>query len=129
MREQMLTENEVKVQEALKQFEGDKAAIKERAREQMVQERNREIQAIIEKLGDETHDTQKQLVQQYEAKVTDLDKRAAKDLAAERVKTQQAEHRLHMERDERIVVDENLRVLTRRVQDLERELTESRDEK
>ena len=42
-----------------------------------MQERNREIQAIIEKLGDETHDTQKQLVQQYEAKVADLDKKAA----------------------------------------------------
>ena len=122
-----MTENEVKIQEALRQFEGDKATIKERAREQMVQERNREIQAIIEKLGDETHDTQKLLVQQYEAKVAELDKRAAKDLAEERVKTQQAAHRLHLERDERIVVDENLRVLTRRVQDLEQELTDGRE--
>ena len=33
MREQMLTENEVKIQEALSQFENDKAQIKERARE------------------------------------------------------------------------------------------------
>jgi hypothetical protein len=29
----------------------------------MVRERNREIEAIINKLGDETHDTQKQLMQ------------------------------------------------------------------
>ena len=28
----------------------------------MVRERNREIEAIINKLGDETHDTQKQLL-------------------------------------------------------------------
>ena len=35
----------------------------------MVRERNREIEAIIEKLGDETHTTQKQLLQQYEKKV------------------------------------------------------------
>jgi hypothetical protein len=28
-------------------------------REEMVRERNREIEAIINKLGDETHDTQK----------------------------------------------------------------------
>jgi hypothetical protein len=30
-----------------------------RLREEAVKERNREIAAIIEKLGDETHDTQK----------------------------------------------------------------------
>jgi hypothetical protein len=29
----------------------------------MVRERNKEIEAIINKLGDETHDTQKQLMQ------------------------------------------------------------------
>lgn len=34
----------------------------------MVRERNREIEAIIEKLGDETHSTQKQLMSQYEKK-------------------------------------------------------------
>ena len=38
-------------------------------KEDMVRERNREIEAIIEKLGDETHTTQKQLLQQYEKKV------------------------------------------------------------
>jgi hypothetical protein len=32
-------------------------------KEDMVRERNREIEAIIEKLGDETHTTQKQLLQ------------------------------------------------------------------
>jgi len=31
-------------------------------KEDMVRERNREIEAIIEKLGDETHLTQKQLM-------------------------------------------------------------------
>jgi hypothetical protein len=35
----------------------------------MVNERNREIEAIIEKLGDETHSTQKQLKQSYEHKL------------------------------------------------------------
>jgi len=41
-------------------------------KEDMVRERNREIEAIIEKLGDETHTTQKQLLQQYEKKVEAL---------------------------------------------------------
>jgi hypothetical protein len=31
-------------------------------KQDMVRERNREIEAIIEKLGDETHSTQKQLM-------------------------------------------------------------------
>ena len=39
----------------------------------MVRERNREIEAIINKLGDETHDTQKQLLTQYERKVRDVE--------------------------------------------------------
>ena len=39
----------------------------------MVKERNREIESIINKLGDETHDTQKQLMTQYESKVTAVD--------------------------------------------------------
>ena len=52
----------------------------------MVKERNREIEAIIEKLGDETHDTQKQLMQQYERKVAELDKKSAREMAEQKVK-------------------------------------------
>lgn len=36
--------------------------VQRQMRENMIIERNREIEAIIEKLGDETHSTQKQLV-------------------------------------------------------------------
>ena len=39
----------------------------------MIRERNREIEAIINKLGDETHDTQKSLLTQYERKVRDVE--------------------------------------------------------
>jgi len=39
----------------------------------MVRDRNREIEAIINKLGDETHDTQKQLLTQYERKIKDIE--------------------------------------------------------
>ena len=42
-------------------------------KEEMVRERNREIEAIINKLGDETHDTQKQLMQQYEKKMKEVE--------------------------------------------------------
>lgn len=38
----------------------------------MIRERNREIEAIIDKLGDETHSTQKTLMAQYELKVSQL---------------------------------------------------------
>lgn len=33
--------------------------IQRKMRDEMVRERNREVEAIINKLGDETHDTQK----------------------------------------------------------------------
>jgi len=41
----------------------------------MVRERNREIEAIIEKLGDETHSTQKTLMCQYESKVSKIEEK------------------------------------------------------
>jgi len=36
--------------------------VQRKIREDMVKERNKEIEAIIEKLGDETHSTQKQIM-------------------------------------------------------------------
>ena len=44
-------------------------------KESMVKERNREIEAIIEKLGDETHQTQKQNVVQYENKLKEMEQK------------------------------------------------------
>ena len=95
----------------------------------MVKERNREIEQIIEKLGDETHDTQKQLVQQYEAKVDEVNKKAAQDLAEERVRAENLARKLKHEQDQKNFVDENMKVLTRRVADLEDELNEASQKK
>lgn len=49
-------------------------------KEDMVNERNREIEAIIEKLGDETHATQKQLMQSYERKVDSMQEKHETEL-------------------------------------------------
>jgi vacuolar-type H+-ATPase subunit E/Vma4 len=54
-----------------RKFDEQKQEFQRKLREEMVRERNREIEAIINKLGDETHDTQKQLMQQYERKMKD----------------------------------------------------------
>lgn len=56
----------------LKQVQDQHIEIQRKMKEDMVRERNREIEAIIEKLSDETHTTQKQLLQQYEKKVETL---------------------------------------------------------
>jgi len=56
-----------------RKLDEQKEEFQKRLREEMIRERNREIEAIINKLGDETHDTQKQLMQQYERKVKDTD--------------------------------------------------------
>ena len=56
-----------------KKIDEQKADFQKRLREEMIKERNREIEAIINKLGDETHDTQKQLLTQYERKVRDVE--------------------------------------------------------
>ena len=56
-------------------MEEQKQEYQKKIREEMVRERNKEIEAIINKLGDETHDTQKQLMQQYERKVQDVEQK------------------------------------------------------
>ncbi len=53
----------------------DNAELVKKIREDMVRERNREIEAIINKLGDETHDTQKQIMNQYERKLKETEQR------------------------------------------------------
>ena len=113
---------QAKMDAILKKFHDEKDEIRDKAREQMVKERNREIEAIIEKLGDETHDTQKQLMQQYEKKVAELDKKSAHELAEERVRYNELMDKYRGYQDEKSVLTENIRVLTSRVHDMEREM-------
>lgn len=54
----------------LKRAQDQHIETQRKIREEMIRERNREIEAIIEKLGDETHSTQKTLMAQYEQKVS-----------------------------------------------------------
>ncbi len=49
-------------------------------REQMVKERNREIEAIINKLGDETLDTKKQMHDHYEKKVKEVEAKGKSEI-------------------------------------------------
>jgi len=42
-------------------------------RDEAIKERNREIAAIIERLGDETHDAQKLIVLQNEKKIREVE--------------------------------------------------------
>lgn len=88
----------------------------------MVRERNREIEAIINKLGDETHDTQKQLLTQYERKVKDVEAKWKAEVDEYKVVVQQWKDKVNSEEDSRLMLDENLRVLSRRINDLESEL-------
>jgi hypothetical protein len=44
-------------------------------REEMVRERNKEIEAVINKLGDETHDTQRSMMLQYDRKCKEIEQR------------------------------------------------------
>lgn len=63
-----------------RKMDDQKEEFQRRLREEMIRERNREIEAIINKLGDETHDTQKQLMQQYERKVKDTESKYKTEL-------------------------------------------------
>ena len=66
----MIEQEELK-SDLLKKAQDQHIETQRKIREEMVRERNKEIEAIIEKLGDETHSTQKTLMAQYEKKVAD----------------------------------------------------------
>ncbi len=93
----------------------------------MVRERNREIEAIINKLGDETHDTQKQLMQQYERKVQDTESKWRQEVEENKKVIQQWKDKFKAESDNRMVLDENLRILSRRINDLELDIEDKKE--
>ena len=93
----------------------------------MVRERNREIEAIINKLGDETHDTQKQLMQQYERKVQDTESKWRQEVEENNKVIQQWKDKFKAESDNRMVLDENLRILSRRINDLELDIEDKKE--
>lgn len=70
-----MIEHEELKSEILKTAQDGHIEAQRRIREEMIRERNKEIEAIIEKLGDETHSTQKNLVSQYESKVRTMEEK------------------------------------------------------
>jgi len=93
----------------------------------MVRDRNREIEAIINKLGDETHDTQKQLLTQYERKVKDVEAKWKAEVDEYKVIVKQWKDKVGSEEQGRQMLDDNLRVLSRRINDLELDIQDKKD--
>lgn len=119
LKEQLQIEKDELVAQTQKQHEEEKQDYQRKLREEMVRERNREIESIINKLGDETHDTQKQLMQQYERKVQDVENKWRAEVQEQKGAIQQWKDKYKKETDQRLMLDENLRVLSRRINDLE----------
>ena len=57
MKEKLLIEQDELRAEILKKSQDQNIEAQRKMKEEMIRERNREIEAIIEKLGDETHST------------------------------------------------------------------------
>lgn len=93
----------------------------------MVRERNKEIEAIIEKLSDETHSTQKTLMAQYEDKVKKMENKHRAEAEEYQTRLQQLKDKHLSEHETKNMLDDNLRVLTRRMNDLEIELADKKD--
>ena len=80
-----------------------------KVREEMVRERNREIEAIINKLGDETHDTQKQILLQYEKKAHDLQQKSRAEIEDLKSQLAQWKDKHKSENEQRHLIDESVR--------------------
>ena len=97
-------------------------------REEMVRERNKEIEAIIEKLGDETHSTQKTLTVQYESKVKKMEDKHRAEMEEYQTRLNQLKDKHLSEHETRTMLDESMRILQRRFNDLEIELADKKDQ-
>lgn len=93
----------------------------------MVNERNKEIEAIIEKLGDETHSTQKSLQSQFERKVDALNEKHAQEVRDYQLQVASLSEKYKHEQEQRLMLDENLRTVMRRINDLEIDLNDRND--
>jgi uncharacterized protein YukE len=103
------------------------ADYQKKLRDEAVKERNREIAAIIERLGDETHDTQKQLAQQTERRIREVEAKWRADVDEYKALIAQWKEKYGGEAETRKMLDDNLRVLGRRIQELELENTETKE--
>ena len=92
-------------------------------REDSIKERNKEIAAIIERLGDETHDTQKQITQQNDKRVREIELKWKHDVEEYKALVSQWKEKFNAEGETRRMLDDNLRVLGRRVAELELEVS------
>jgi hypothetical protein len=95
--------------------------VQRRLREESVRERNKEIAAIIERLGEETHDTQKQMVASSEKRIREVELKWKSDVEEYRALITQWKDKFNHESESRKMLDDNLRVLGRRVNELELE--------
>lgn len=96
-------------------------------RDEAIKERNREIAAIIERLGDETHDAQKLIVQQNEKKIREVESKWKHDVDEYKSLISQWKEKFASESESRKMLDDNLRVLGRRVSELELECQDKAD--
>lgn len=97
VKEKLLIEQDELKSEMLKRAQDQHIEVQRKMREEMVRERNKEIAAIIEKLGDETHNTQKTLLTQYEAKVSRLEEKHRSEVEETQSRLGQWKHKYEKE--------------------------------
>lgn len=123
-REKLRIENEEWKQEFLRKQQEQMQQFQSRLKDEAVRDRNKEIQAIIERLGDETHNTEKNIRVQSEKRVKEVEMKWRADVEEYKALLQQWKEKYQGESDMRKMLDENLRVLGRRINELEIELTD-----
>jgi len=97
-------------------------------KENLIRERNREIEEIIEKLGDETHQTEKQLMAQYEKKAHQLTLKHKEELTEYQTSGQQWGEKYRGMVETRDLLEEKVKSLTARLSDMQLQVTEKQEQ-
>lgn len=121
-KEKMDVEKEEMRSYLVKQVQEQNLEVQRRMREEMGNERNREIEAVIEKLGDETHTQQKLVEKQYQIKFEQLKKDYAKRSEQYEQQIRSLEDKYRKECEVREMLDDNLKTVLRRVDELQLQL-------
>jgi 5-azacytidine-induced protein 1 len=111
-------EKEKFIEEKTKEFENKVKEMKQ----ELLKDRDRQIQIILDKLGEETVIERKKIHTECEAKADSINKQLRQETEQMRQKMQELSDKISAESKVRLMLDENIEGISRKLQERERDL-------
>ncbi len=126
LKEQLQIENEEWKDLQLKKMTEEKRSQLKALKEDMVKEKNKKIEEVIDRLGDETHDTHKKLQVQFSKKEREIEAKCQEEIQELKSDIILMKEKQEKEKQQKDMLDENIKVLSNRLHTMEKDLTEKK---